>query len=334
MIGWICDECRRFNGAAQQCRCGRWPRAELGRADDALVLEVPLAQGSSPTWPIPGFKTFSKTSFGGDRPFGSKNPERYHAGVDIHAPRGTVVVAMEPGTVVAFQGWQSPTAKQRKTMSPELVQYRTTKALLLELDSGPVIVYGALIPESWQEFGIAKGSRVSKGQPLGRVGTYPAGDEMLHIEARKPGARSAKPWFIAEGVPSTLLNVTPLLEEARKNPSVNVPGPAPGPAPSPATPPPADVPLSRERWLQLALRQLVDGSLAVDGKIGPQTRAAIKAFQRSVGLQVDGIAGPQTFAALEKVLGGKSPVWDELALGPFIERLKNAWSGAWKDVFG
>lgn len=36
----------------------------------------------------------------------------------------------------------------------------------------------------------------------------------------------------------------------------------------------------------------------LDGKMGPQTRAAIQAFQQKVGLKVDGIVGPQTSAAL------------------------------------
>ena len=38
---------------------------------------------------------------------------------------------------------------------------------------------------------------------------------------------------------------------------------------------------------------------AIDGIIGPVTRAAIMAFQRSRGLAVDGIAGPKTQAALQ-----------------------------------
>jgi len=38
---------------------------------------------------------------------------------------------------------------------------------------------------------------------------------------------------------------------------------------------------------------------AIDGIIGPVTRAAIMAFQKSRGLVVDGIAGPKTQAALQ-----------------------------------
>ena len=37
----------------------------------------------------------------------------------------------------------------------------------------------------------------------------------------------------------------------------------------------------------------------IDGYFGPETRAAVRRFQRRAGLAVDGIAGPQTLAALE-----------------------------------
>lgn len=36
----------------------------------------------------------------------------------------------------------------------------------------------------------------------------------------------------------------------------------------------------------------------IDGKMGPKTEAAVRAYQRAKGLQVDGIVGPQTRAAL------------------------------------
>ena len=292
----------------------------MARADDELVLSVPPASAAGPlVWPIPGFRSYSRSSFGGDRPSTSAHPDRYHAGVDIHAPRGTVVVAMGPGVVVALQGWQSPTTKQRKTMAPELVAWRTSRALLLELDDGPVVVYGALIADSWQEFGIGKGSRVSAGAPLARVGTYPKGDTMLHIEARRPGARSAKPWYIAEGVPGTLLNVTPLLDQAKNSPPAQTPSPS-----SPSSPPAGVTPA---QWVQHALRLLVDPELVVDGQIGAATKAAIRKFQARAGLEVDGIAGPKTRAALEQAVLTATA-------GQLGTRIRDAWASAWKDVFG
>lgn len=42
----------------------------------------------------------------------------------------------------------------------------------------------------------------------------------------------------------------------------------------------------------------------IDGYFGPETRAAVRTFQRRAGLVVDGIAGPRTLAALE---GKKAP---------------------------
>jgi len=59
----------------------------------------------------------------------------------------------------------------------------------------------------------------------------------------------------------------------------------------------------RDRWLQSALKQLVDPALVVDGDLGPRSRAAIKTFQKQHGLTVDGIAGPATIAALEAASG-------------------------------
>lgn len=49
--------------------------------------------------------------------------------------------------------------------------------------------------------------------------------------------------------------------------------------------------------LQRYLREVGYG-VAVDGKYGPETRAAVMAFQQARGIRVDGIAGPETLVSL------------------------------------
>jgi peptidoglycan hydrolase-like protein with peptidoglycan-binding domain len=57
-------------------------------------------------------------------------------------------------------------------------------------------------------------------------------------------------------------------------------------------------------WVQRSLNSVMRAGLIVDGIMGPNTRAAITAFQRSEGLAADGIAGPITQAALQRRLTG------------------------------
>ncbi|MCA9396454.1 MAG: peptidoglycan-binding protein [Candidatus Omnitrophica bacterium] len=55
-----------------------------------------------------------------------------------------------------------------------------------------------------------------------------------------------------------------------------------------------------EQKVQIALRNANLYSGAIDGKIGPKTREAIKQFQISKGLNADGLAGKQTWAVLRE----------------------------------
>ena len=43
--------------------------------------------------------------------------------------------------------------------------------------------------------------------------------------------------------------------------------------------------------------------IGVDGAFGPETRDAVKSFQKRAGLTVDGVVGPKTWAALETATG-------------------------------
>jgi phosphatidylserine/phosphatidylglycerophosphate/cardiolipin synthase-like enzyme/peptidoglycan hydrolase-like protein with peptidoglycan-binding domain len=91
--------------------------------------------------------------------------------------------------------------------------------------------------------------------------------------------------------------------------------PSPATAPGPAAPAPPATEWepeavernSREyiRWYQDALNRLDSAGLAVDGIVGPLTRAAVRRFQARKALAVDGIVGPNTERAL--MLDGASP---------------------------
>ena len=52
------------------------------------------------------------------------------------------------------------------------------------------------------------------------------------------------------------------------------------------------------KQLQRMLNDYMGAGLAVDGKYGPATEKAVKAFQKQKGLTVDGKCGPKTVAAL------------------------------------
>jgi hypothetical protein len=61
------------------------------------------------------------------------------------------------------------------------------------------------------------------------------------------------------------------------------------------------------KWVQTSLNRVMGAGLDVDGVVGPMTRGAIMAFQRSEGLAADGIVGPITKAALQRRVGGAPP---------------------------
>jgi murein L,D-transpeptidase YcbB/YkuD len=57
-----------------------------------------------------------------------------------------------------------------------------------------------------------------------------------------------------------------------------------------------------DRQVQTALKNAGFYRGSVDGKIGPATTEAVKAFQRAIGLKADGVVGRKTRANLMKYL--------------------------------
>lgn len=162
---------------------------------------------------------------------------RFHAGMDLPAPRGTIVVAPESGTIVRTQTFNGAHAH----------------ALLLETTSGLVINLGEVEPGSWSEFGVGPGSAVFQGQAVARVGVNPGGSEMLHVETYVPGTRRTARWYQDEGPPPSLLDPTDYILRAALRPMtskgkapgapVHVPRP-PAPPAAPPNPGPSPAPSS------------------------------------------------------------------------------------------
>ena len=160
-----------------------------------MIGAVPMAQGArSPVWPLPAV-TRRRWTFGASR----ANGKRHHAGVDLYAPRGSVVLSPESGTIIAFQPFNGPHAV----------------AMLIQTDTGPVILLGEIEPSSWTEFGLGRGSRVEAGQEVARLGINPGGSQMLHYEMYREGTTRNARWYTGKPPPSNLLNPTEYLQRAR-----------------------------------------------------------------------------------------------------------------------
>lgn len=115
---------------------------------------------------------------------------RKHCGIDMKAQFDDVCVAVGNGKIVGKQGWSGDNAK----------------AIVIQLDGGPVVVYGAVKPNSMAEFGVDVGSVVKAGQPVCRIGRYPGGSTMLHFETYKAGTNRNAKWCAGSKPPSNLLD--------------------------------------------------------------------------------------------------------------------------------
>jgi len=147
-----------------------------------MSFEIPFAAGApNPVWPIVSnhskrnvicYRTVTRKYIGnGSRRFMANRSggNRFHAGVDLYGNPGDPILAMENGTIVNHYHF-----------------YHGTYALFVQCDSGLVINYGEVAKNSWEEFGLSKGSKVQRGRPLARVGLMSGGSHMLHIETYMP----------------------------------------------------------------------------------------------------------------------------------------------------
>jgi hypothetical protein len=134
--------------------------------------------------------------------FGVKRKFHTHEGVDLYAPEGTVVFAVETGTVVAVKPFTGPHA------GPTLEHWLDTWAVFVEGPSG-VVVYGEIKP--W----CAVGVQVDAGMPLGHVIPVLRKDKgrpraMLHLELREHGNTADIEW-LDDLHPDGLFDPTPFL---------------------------------------------------------------------------------------------------------------------------
>lgn len=154
-----------------------------------------------PLWPLPGVdpegKPTAQGKFGTYRGRSKLHPEwgaKLHPGVDLYAPHLSPIVAPEHGMIVATQGWDGPGAKA--------LVFQTARK------DGPALLIGAIEPGSAAPEGIF----FARGTVIAKVGMYPKGSTMLHIEAYERGTTHNYKWFANLPRPERLLDITPYIE--------------------------------------------------------------------------------------------------------------------------
>jgi murein DD-endopeptidase MepM/ murein hydrolase activator NlpD len=172
----------------------------------------------SPAWPLPHDAKpraiRESRRFGASRVDRKTGRPRFHAAIDLGSAHGHPVVAPESGTVASLQTFRGP-----------------DHALLLQTDTGPVLLLGEMDPASWR---VAEGDRVQKGQWVGNVGTT----NHLHFGAFAKGTRVTSQWFVGEPPPPSLLDPTLYVEAMIRGAEVQPVSPTPparrAPVPSPS----------------------------------------------------------------------------------------------------
>jgi murein DD-endopeptidase MepM/ murein hydrolase activator NlpD len=189
------------------------PFAELHQCGLGIVNGIPVT-AEQHYWPVRSLTSKygrqvackdskGKTYGNGTRRFGAKRPVdpdpgetlRWHCGIDLGGVHGDMVVACQSGTVVELQPF-----------------HLGTWAMLVQNDAnGLVFGYNEVEKGSWGEFDVAKGTHVSAGQPIARVGLMGKKSSMLHFEAYQTGTKKTHSWPQGAKRPEALRDATKYL---------------------------------------------------------------------------------------------------------------------------
>jgi murein DD-endopeptidase MepM/ murein hydrolase activator NlpD len=107
-------------------------------------------------WPVPGSLQAELRAFGAPGHFWEDRGDRRHCGMDIHAPAGSDVVAVEAGEVVKVALFTSPQA---------ISYWNETYYVLIRHESGHFCKYAELGTTA-----VLPGEPVEAGQVIGKVG--------------------------------------------------------------------------------------------------------------------------------------------------------------------
>lgn len=144
--------------------------------------------------------------------FGAPRKHHRHEGVDLYAPEGTPVYAVEEGTVVYIEWFTGEKA------TPPSPWWHNTQAVFVEGPTG-VVVYGEIRPSPQLELN----QPITQGTLIGWVTEVLKIDKqrptcMLHLELYQHGQRESLIWEVHAPQPTPLLDPTPHLFSSSSHP--------------------------------------------------------------------------------------------------------------------
>jgi murein DD-endopeptidase MepM/ murein hydrolase activator NlpD len=123
---------------------------------------------------------------------------RYHAGIDLGALEGDLIIAIDDGEVIGpVSGFALRTVPP---LSAVAVRHPDAEYIYAEIDVD-----------------VKPGQRVFAGQPIGRVRKNADGNSMLHLEAWRTAPKAFTPW-LPGAQPVGLLNVGEIVDKLPKEP--------------------------------------------------------------------------------------------------------------------